>query len=135
MVENNINYSIREYLKKTKYPETLKFLTATDGKCSKTLEKVFKSYYQKQDKTDNKLSFTYKFDTKQSLLKKQLGNLEVSNAKTIKKNVKITKKVTQGVTDEIPLSFFLLLDELCIDRKNARKFFENPDQWTYIKSD
>ena len=36
---------------------------------------------------------------------------------------------------DIPESFLLLMDELCLDRKDALKFYENPDQWAYVKSD
>ena len=36
---------------------------------------------------------------------------------------------------KIPKAFLSLMDELCIDRKNARMFFENPNEWSYIKSD
>ena len=27
------------------------------------------------------------------------------------------------------------MDELCLDRKDALKFYENPDQWAHVKSD
>ena len=27
------------------------------------------------------------------------------------------------------------MDELCLDRKDALKFYENQDHWAYVKSD
>lgn len=46
-----------------------------------------------------------------------------------------TKKMKNIDGQVIPESFLSLMDDLCIDRKDARKFFENPKECTFIKSD
>ena len=35
----------------------------------------------------------------------------------------------------VPNDFLLLLDELKLDRKDAQKFYENKEEWSFVKSD
>lgn len=37
--------------------------------------------------------------------------------------------------NKIPKEFLILMDELKLDRKDARKYYENKEEWTYVKSD
>ena len=96
---------------------------------SNKLEVIFKTFFDK--KCGNKLSFSYAVN--KHLLKKTNAAMD-TNIKTCNQKLNRTKIHEKNLV-KIPESFLILMDELCLDRKNARKFFENPTQWTYVKSD
>ena len=97
------------------------------------LEKIFEKFFESKIERKNLLSFRYNIDTKQTLLKKRLSRMsEINPCDSVKIKPKKLKNIDGQV---IPESFLSLMDDLCIDRKDARKFFENPNEWTFIKSD
>lgn len=139
MTKNEIVLAIKNYCDERKLAKTAKIINAEDGNRSHQLMNIFIRYNEKRLKTERKLSFSYKVTSSQNILRKRLSDINVESVKKskINKKAKINKikleKTEPG--EKIPESFLLLMDELCIGRKEARKFFQNPDAWTYIKSD
>ena len=137
MSSRSLNSAILKYCDRKKFDETSKCLENIEEKSPVDLEKFFQDIFQ-EDESITKLSFSYKVDNKLSILKKRLAsqNLDRKKAAKIRKS-KITKKFEkpEKVDESIPEPFILLMDELCIDRVHARKFFENPSEWAYVKSD
>jgi hypothetical protein len=136
MSSRSLNASILKYCDRKQFDETSKCLENIEEKSPVDLEKIFQDIFQ-EDSSIKKLSFSYKVDNKLSLLKRRIAtkNLDQNNvAKSCKS--KISKKIKLEKDEEsIPESFLLLMDELCIDRVNAQKFFQNPSEWAYVKSD
>ena len=62
----------------------------------------------------------------------------MNNADTKSSKIKKPKKnklEKRGTDETVPESFLSLMDELCLNRKDALKYFQNPDQWDYVRSD
>ena len=120
---------------KKKLNESSAALDNIEGEKLLDLKEIFQKFFDTKCEKSNKLSFSFKIDNKNSMLKKRLANMNETekNIREIKKPKKNKLKKNGG--HEIPESFLLLMDELCLDRKDALKFYENPDQWAYVKSD
>ena len=131
--------SILKYCDDRNCSETLKELILTEKyerKKEPNLEKLFETFFQKGfPEKHNKLSFTFKVGKRRSLLKERLSKMNVIEPKSASRTQKRKKAEKEQKENEVPESFLKLLDQLCLDRKNARKLFENPDEWTYVKSD
>jgi hypothetical protein len=141
MSYSGINYSIRRLCENKNYDETSRAMqNGSNRKSAKDLKLIFLKNFKNKFENGNKstLSFTYKASTK-SLLNKRLSSMKVDTLKpsSNRSKSKKIKLVRIRSKEEIPDSFLskLLLDELCIDRINAKKFYENSNQWTFVKSD
>jgi hypothetical protein len=132
MTGEEINDAIKKYCEKMKYFEAFGTMNNVESFSSENLQDMFENFYE--GKCENKLSFTFTVSNKQSLLKKRLANMNEDENKS-DKAPKTKRLKTSDESVKIPESFLTLLDELCIDRKNAKLFYENPRQWTYVKSD
>jgi hypothetical protein len=148
MEKLGIEIDIKNYCDRQDFKETCATLQNYNGKARGKFEDIFEAFFSKNNDLGNKLSFAFTVNNKQKLLKERLAEMNVKNISSskkyvvsneirMKKNVVMNKsknKQKKTVDNEMPESFLLLMDELCIDRKDARKFFENPDQWAFIKS-
>ena len=130
MTGRKVNDAIKNYCEKMNYLEALNAINDVETISSKKLEVIFGTFFEKN--SGKKLSFSYATSNKQSLLKKRLANM---NEDYKKSNEKVKKKKSEDDLEKIPESFLILMDELCLDRENARQFYENPSQWAYVKSD
>ena len=73
-------------------------------------------------------------------LRKRLRDIDITEEnvkvkKSKKENSKVKKQSPIKKEEEIPEQFLILLDELRLDRKDAKLLFENRDHWAYVKSD
>ena len=127
--------SVRNYCQSRNLLETAKILRFNHKKTTKNIEQIFENFFTNVPKKGNKLSFNYNVTNNQSLLKKRLAKDTVVRRKQEVTKKSGVRKVKNVAENEIPESFLLLMDELCLGRKEARKFFENPCEWGYIKSD
>ena len=140
---SRINCSIRTFCRKINYHGTSQAMKNDLENSSIDLESVFSKFFEKKlEKRDkSKLSFSFKVNNQQSKwkneLKKRLANMNDISPKKVKNDSakKLKTAIIKTSKAKIPETFLQLLDELCIDRKNARKFFENPKEWTFVKSD
>ena len=136
MTSECINSAIRQYCQERKLNESSAAVENIESERLVDLKQIFQKFFDKKCEKSIKLSFSFKVNNKNSMLKKRLANvnkIERSTSKIKKsKNNNLEKK---GGDDVVPESFLLLMDELCLDRKEAIKFYENPDQWAYVKSD
>ena len=130
-----INGAIRRYCQERKLNEASAALGNIEDKILVDLHQIFQKFFDKKCEKSHKLSFSFKVDNKSSMLKKRLADMNNAERKfsEIKKPKK--HKLKKSGSENIPESFLLLMDELCLDRKNALKFYKNPDQWAYVKSD
>ena len=55
--------------------------------------------------------------------------------KSKKENSKVKREKSIKKEQEIPEQFLMLLDELRLDRKDAKLLFDNKEHWAYVKSD
>ena len=131
MSSTNLKLSIKQYCRKRNFTETSEAISNSDQHSEVDLGIFFEKFFLYKFANKNKLSFTFKVNNNKSLLKKRLETLNEPPA--VKNGLKKLK--TKKCKEETPECFLLLLDELCIDRKNAKKFYENPKEWTYVKSD
>ena len=130
MLNTNLNLAIRKYLEEKKFVESLKCMNNTNEikiDSLNDLSEIFRKSYDKNS-APQKLSFSYNVNNSQSLLKRKLSQMNANEPKKKKQAEKVKKK-------KMPESFLLLMNELCIDKKDAKFFYENPTQWSYIKSD
>ena len=142
MKSDEIDAAIMQYCKDKKFKETSNHMNISRTISSKNdLEKVFKIYINQIEQISSKLSFSYTctLPDKQPLLKIQTlkmkeGQNNAKNRHNREKNLE-DKCKTKTVEDEIPEDFFILLDELCLKREDAKMFYNNPGQWNYVKSD
>jgi hypothetical protein len=130
MSNKSLLHSIRNYCDEKNFTESLKELPKYDYDNFIDLKQIFEKTLQNESK--NKLSFSYKVNYTQTLLKKRLASM---NEKNVKSNASKKVRIEKTEIDEIPDTFFNLMDELRIDRKNAKKFYENPQEWSYVISD
>ena len=142
MNNSDINCSIRSLCEKRKYYETSKAMKNVLGKLSIDLERVFSKKFERELENTNKskLSFSFKVSNDTILLKRRLQNMNkittMTSNRKVKKLIKNSADKSEVTFEEkIPEEFLKLMDELCLDRKNARKFFENPSEWAFVKSD
>jgi hypothetical protein len=125
----SVEHAIKQYCKKQNFNESFDVLIDPNEsylpEFEVDLEKLYVSYNERKNCGNSKLSFNY------NLRKKEKSEKNDKKIEAEKKKIKKTRKTKE----KIPESFLNLLDELCIDRNNAQKFFDNTDQWTFIKSD
>jgi hypothetical protein len=128
MEKNNIEFLIRQYCQKRKNEKSVDALNhSKELKLDVDLSSLFSAYYEKRELI-NSTKLSFKFTLPKS---KTSGKLvQQKNVEKILKKVKKSKK-----NEEIPEAFLLLLDDLCINRNQAKTFFDNKDQWTFVKSD
>ena len=129
MLNANLDLAIRKYFVDKNYVESLKCMNdknEIERDSFTNLTEIFRISYDK-DSEPKKLSFGYKTSNSQSLLKRKLSRM---NETVLTKNN--SKKVNKK---KMPESFLLLMNELCVDKEIARKMFENPTDWSYVKSD
>ena len=127
--------AICSYCKNQNFQKTLKALyratdiTNKDDEAEEdTVVKIFQKCFKIRTKRDG-LSFTFNLSNKRSQLRKRLLDIDHRPVGTKKMKVIKTRK------NDIPEMFFLLLDELGLDKKEAQLLYENKDQWSYVKSD
>ena len=127
--------AIGSYCKNQNLQKTLKALyratdiTNKDDEAEEdTVVKIFQKCFKIRTKRDG-LSFTFNLSNKRSQLRKRLLDIDHRPVGTKK------MKVIKARKNDIPEMFFLLLDELGLDKKEAQLLYENKDQWSYVKSD
>ena len=133
MEKSNLLDAVGLYCKTQNFQKTLTALyRATDNnKKSADLSEIFEKYFNKQNGRQG-LSFTFNLQNRRSQLRKRLLD-NPSEAKVSRKKIKLGS--VKDAKNDIPDNFLLLLDELELDRKDAKLLYENKDQWTYVKSD
>ena len=129
----DISNAIKLYCKRHKFDKTCSQIEKLESqKCElMELDKVFEKYF----KPKTKLSFNYDstINEPKCLLKSRLMRMNVKTIKSTKSgSITCTQKLTK---EKMPDEFLLLLDNLCIDKKDARKFYENRNKWAYVTSD
>ena len=100
------------------------------------MEKVFSAHFEAKN-VPEKVSLTkapLKPFSGRSELRKRLANLDLKKETTKSSKIQKTAK-KEKAENEIPKDFLKLLDELGLDKKDAKNLYENPDSWKYIKSD
>lgn len=129
-------FVIGRYCKDKNFQMTLKALDRKTDKCTehkksteRSVVELFEKYFKLKNEGEG-LSFTFKLTNKRSQLRKRLRDNESARPVGIKQ-----MKVIKPRKNDIPDTFLKLLDELGLDRKNAKLLYENKDQWTYVKSD
>ena len=138
MIDGIVIDSIINYCDDRKFIESSKELGSFEENSEFELHEIFEKYFQKISKNENKLSFTFNVDNKRSLLKERLSKMNDVKPKLKMNRDKSTKSKKLKVEEkenDIPEAFLLLMDDLCLDRKNAKKFFESSNEWSYVKSD
>ena len=133
--------AIAQYCNDQTFSRTEKALRK-DGKINPapSLIQLFEGYFEKKSAP---LSFTFQLSNDRSNLRKRLRDMESAPAVKKQKLSGPTKTLAKSKgkenakekVKEIPEQFLLLLDELRLDRKDARKFYENKSQWSYVMSD
>ena len=127
MRNNKIDLAIQKYFTVKTFTESLNSLKIEDENSSKVnINQIFTMFYKNEGKIldANKLSFKY------NLPKKKIKQNTIISAETTQKVISINSRVTK-----IPESFLALLDDLCLDRKDAEKFLRKSNEWAYVKSD
>jgi len=131
MEQTELLYAIGRYCKSQNFEKTLKSLNTSNIQKpeEQNLTLIFEKYFKPKDKGEG-LSFTFKLRNKRSKLRKRLLNNENDQPVAIKK-----MKLMKVRKNDIPDAFLNLLDELGLDKKNAKLLYEHKDQWAYVKSD
>lgn len=120
---------IREYCRENGYSNTEHLLRPKiTASTNKKLTAIFEKYFQSKNPSTSGLSFTFTLANKRKELRKRISTMNEPTVKPKKR-----KKLNEE--DKIPKDFLCLLDELGLDRKNALTWYENKEQWNYIKSD
>ena len=136
MKESNLLYAIGRYCKEENFQITLKALdrrtdekTQIEKPAERTVVEIFEKYFQPKKKQEG-LSFSFNLTNKRSQLRKRLQDNECNKPDEIKR-----MNIMKARKNDIPDTFLTLLDELGLDKNKAKLFYENKDQWTYVKSD
>lgn len=126
---------IWDYCNDEGFTKTVKAMKRTTNDLSPNLRHIFKKHFKQSEPQG--LSFTFKLNSERVKLRKRISCME--SEVTVKKQRKIKSEVVNGekkVTQEaIPEYFLQLLDELGLDRNDARTLYEHKDKWVYAKSD
>ena len=128
--------AIKHYCQNKNFKQSAILLGENDEESKKELKEMFEKYFNPESTKASipaNLSFSFKTSTNAILQRKRLGNMDLKieqRKRKLNQEDKVKLKETK-----IPDEFLLLLDELGLDKKDARKFYENKDQWTYVKSD
>ena len=129
MDHDTLRVAICDYCARNGFTKTAKKLKTIPARNGPKIEDIFEKYLNKT-KTIPKFNFKIPdFCRKQSDLRKRLKSDIVGL--TPKKRPKVEKKIAE----KIPGDFLKLLDELRLDRKDAKLLYENSDHWSYVKSD
>lgn len=133
MENTELLYVIARYCKSQNFESTLKSLNTSNIKKleEQNLSLIFEKYFNKHNDAKG-LSFIFNLQTKRSELRKRL--LAPSSDHTVTQKMKKRKCVKERKSD-VPDEFLTLLDELALDRKDAKLLYENKDQWAFVKSD
>lgn len=137
MDKNELFTACAEYCKEHNFKKTLEALNGRSVEVLKPnqlnrryiVTKMFQKYFKKQNPG---LSFTFNLKNmpcqlRNRLLKEQSG--QAASFKKMKDGFVKDRMIT------IPAKFLTLLDELGLNKKDAKLLYENKDQWTYVKSD
>ena len=138
--------AIRQYCLNNGFTKTAKKIKTVPLNVdqSETIENVFEKYFEKKNKskifTKTGLGFSIKLPVGQMGLRKRLRDIDITEekvkVKTSKKEIsKAKKEKSVKKEQQIPEQFLILLDELRLDRKDAKLLFENREHWAYVKSD
>ena len=130
MENTKLNFAISSYCKKNNLQKTFKALNLTAKTGDLCVADIFEKYYANAQ--GEGLSFTFNLKNERSQLRKRL--LDPSVQTVVNKKEKVGR-VKDKKNDEVPGSFFQLLDELGLDRKKAKLLYENKDQWAFVISD
>ena len=132
MEHTDLCYAISVYCKEKNFDKTLNALNETtdqitNEKCNApSVAAIFEKYFNKQHEG---LSFAFNLPNRQTKLRKRLLDKQCDTQVT--KKIKVVK----ARKNDIPDQFLTLLDELGLDKKNAKLLYENKEQWAYVKSD
>ena len=134
--------AIRQYCLNNGFSKTAKKIKTAPVEDCQTIENVFDKYFEKENEpkifTKNGLGFSIKLPTGQMNFRKRLRDMDITDEKVKKaktENSKVKKQNPIKKKQEIPEQFLTLLDELRLDRKDAKLLFENREHWAYVKSD
>ena len=142
MDQDRLLNAIRQYCLINGFAETAKKMQKLSVGDGQTIENAFHTYFEKENKLkifkETGLGFSIKLPTGQ--FRKRLRDIDITEEKLkVKKSKKENSKVKTEMSikkeQEIPEQFFILLDELRLDRKDAKLLFENREHWAYVKSD
>jgi len=136
--------AVRQYCLKNGFSKTANSIKTLPVNVddSQTIENAFDTYFEKENKakmlTKTGLGFPIKLPTGQMDFRKRLRKVDITKhklkeKKSKNKNSKVKKSIKRE--QEIPEQFFVLLDALRLDRKDAKLLFENREHWAYVKSD
>ena len=122
--------AIREYCSENGYFTTEQLLLPKSSAITNfELSDIFDKYLQPKV-SPGELSFTFTLTNKRKELRKRISTMnEPVSAVKPKKRKKLNEE------DKIPKDFLSLLDELGLNRKDAKMLYENKEQWNYVKSD
>ena len=135
--------AVRQYCVNNGFSKTAKEIEqSVNVEESESIENVFDKYFEKENKpkifTKTGLGFSFKLPTGRMDLKKRLRDINITEENVkVKRSRKESPKVKTSLKKEqkIPEKFLILLDELRLDRKDAKLLFENREHWAYVKSD
>ena len=138
--------AIRQYCLNNAFSKTAKKIKTihVNGEDTQSIENAFEKYFENENKSKNfaktGLGFSFKLPTGRMDLRKRLRDIDITEEKgNVKKSKKEKSKIKREKSvkteAEIPEQFFILLDELRLDRKDAQLLFENREHWAYVKSD
>ena len=142
MERDRLLYAVREYCLNNRYPKTAKKIKTLPLKVGNTesIENVFDKYFKNENKPKTGLGFSIKLPTGLMDLRKRIRDVDITEEKVKakkpkKENSKVKKEKSSKKDEEIPEQFLILLDELRLNRKDAKLLFENREHWAYVKSD
>jgi len=137
--------AIRQYCLNNGFSKTAKEITTSvNFDESQTIKNFFDKYFEKENErkvfTKTGLGFSINLPARQRGCRKRLRDIDITEEKVkVKKSKKESSKVKNKNSikngEEIPDQFYMLLDELRLDRKDAKLLFENREHWAYVKSD
>ena len=133
--------AVRQYCLNNGFSKTAKKIKTPDVKVedSESIENVFDKYFAKENRQKTGLGFTIKrlgqMDFRKRLRQVDITVEKIKPKKAKKESMEIKKEKLKDDEKEIPEQFLLLLDELRLDRKDAKLLFENREHWAYVKSD
>ena len=126
--------SIRQYCLKYGLEKTAGLLPGVNSSGNVELEELFPEKKTKKVDVMKRLGIVFKGNAKQNELRKRIRNME--DCVESKKPKKERKETRNGVDeDKVPEGFLTLLDELALDRKDAKILYNNKNQWKFVKSE
>jgi len=145
MERDRLLNAVRQYCLNNGYSKTAKKIQRlpVNIEGSQTIQNAFDKYFEKENKRKScvktGLGLSFKIHTGQMDFRKRLRDIDITEEKgTVKKSKRENGKLKEKSIkkeQEIPEQFLILLDELRLDRKDAKLLFENREHWAYVKSD